>query len=207
MARFVSQTFALPLSNLSKIVVSTGRLSTTLCASIALFSSLASAQISVDQPLPKVAVENGGELILKDSKVQYQNWNSDQLTGKVYLIQHMAGRSSAKEINDPLIERIKVAGFDREKYRTVTVVNADDAIWGTSGFVSSKLEGNKEKYPWSIMVLDKEGVARDIWQLEKKSSAIIVLDQNQQVRWFKDGKLSEREQRQVMQLLEQLQAQ
>ena len=71
----------------------------------------------------------------------------------------------------------------------------------------SKLEGNKEKYPWSIMVLDKDGVARDIWQLEKKSSAIIVLDQNQQVRWFKDGKLSEQEQRQVMQLLEQLQAQ
>ncbi len=221
MARFVSQSLALPLSYFSKTVLPTERLSTAflsttviskallstaLCASIALFSSQASAQISVDQALPKVSIEKDGELMLKDSKVQYQSWNSDQLTGKVYLIQHMAGRSSAKEINDPLIERIKMAGFDREKYSTVTVVNTDDAIWGTSGFVSSKLEGNKEKYPWSIMVLDKEGVARDIWQLEKKSSAIIVLDQNQQVRWFKDGKLSEQEQRQVMQLLEQLQA-
>ncbi|VEI44745.1 putative transcriptional regulator [Actinobacillus equuli] len=44
-----------------------------------------------------------------------------------------------------LIEAIKAAGFDRAKYQTVTIVNADDAIVGTGVFVKIALKTVKLK--------------------------------------------------------------
>lgn len=175
-----------------------------IMALLVTFSLQVTASVNIDKPLPLVSIQKGGELIVSDQKIQYQNWQSDQLTGKVYMIQHMAGRSSAKALNEPMIDRIKAAKFDRDMYQTVTVVNTDDAIWGTGGIVKGKLEDSKQEFPWSMMVLDKEGVAKSQWQLEKKSSAIIVVDKANQVRWIKDGELSEQEKLQVMQLLQQL---
>lgn len=171
---------------------------------LASFSFQVTAAVNVDHPLPMVSIQKGGELVISGKKIKYQNWQSGQLTGKVYMIQHMAGRSSAKALNEPMIDRIKAAKFDRNMYQTVTVVNTDDAIWGTGGIVKGKLEDSKQEFPWSMMVLDKDGVAKSQWQLEKKSSAIIVVDKANQVRWVKDGELNQQEQLQVMQLLKQL---
>lgn len=175
-----------------------------IMALLVTFSLQVTASVNLDKPLPLVSIQKGGVLVISGKKIKYQNWQSDQLTGKVYMIQHMAGRSSAKALNEPMIDRIKAAKFDKSKYQTVTVVNTDDAIWGTGGIVKGKLEDSKQEFPWSMMVLDKEGVAKSQWQLEKKSSAIIVVDKANQVRWMKDGELSEQEQLQVMQLLQQL---
>jgi YtfJ family uncharacterized protein len=36
------------------------------------------------------------ELILNNDKFSYKNWNSAQLPGKVRVVQHIAGRTSAK---------------------------------------------------------------------------------------------------------------
>ena len=171
----------------------------SLCSSWAMATA-----IQVGQVLPQVSIQEGGELVLSGADVTYQHWKSDQLSGKVYVVQHIAGRGSAKEMNAPLIERIKAAKLQPDQYQTVTLVNTDDAIWGTSGIVKGKLEGSKKEFPWSMMVLDKEGAALNQWQLEKQSSAIIVLDKNRQVRWMKEGVLNEDEQNQVMQLVTQL---
>lgn len=156
------------------------------------------------RPLPKVVVSNGGELVLQSGAVEYRPWQSRQLTGKVYLVQHIAGRTSAKALNAPLIERIKAADLPEERYQTVTLVNADDAIWGTGGLVKAKLERNKKEFPWSMMVLDEAGVARSVWNLREESSAIIVLDRENRVRWIKEGALSDQEQQEVMVLIERL---
>ena len=61
------------------------------------------------QRVPPVGIADRGELILENDKFSYKSWNSAQLPGKVRILQHIAGRTSAKEKNATLIEAIKAA--------------------------------------------------------------------------------------------------
>jgi YtfJ family uncharacterized protein len=74
----------------------------------------------------------------------------------VRVVQHIAGRTSAKEKNANLVEAIKAAKF-HDRYQTTTIVNTDDAIPG-SGCLCSSLESNKKLYPWSQFIVDSNGV-------------------------------------------------
>ena len=140
----------------------------------------------------------------KDYQFSYKTWNSAQLVGKVRVLQHIAGRTSAKEKNATLIEAIKSAKLPHDRYQTTTIVNTDDAIPGSGMFVRSSLESNKKLYPWSQFIVDSNGVARGAWQLDEKSSAVVVLDKDGRVQWAKDGALTQEEVQQVMDLLHKL---
>ncbi|MCF3096227.1 YtfJ family protein [Aeromonas australiensis] len=161
-----------------------------LVLTLALLPSLVFAHTVKDgSPVPPVNVADKGELVLNGKDIGYQPWQSTALTGKVFLIQHIAGRSSAKELNAPMIEAIKAAKLSHDKYQTVTIINSNDAIWGTSGFVKSSAEDSKKEFPWSAMVLDAKGMARNAWGLAPESSAIILLDKEGKVLFAKDGRL------------------
>ncbi|WP_406666212.1 YtfJ family protein [Gallaecimonas sp. GXIMD1310] len=160
--------------------------------------------ITPSAPLPAVTVKDDGAIILKDKKFHYAPFNSSSLTGKVRVIQHFAGRTSAKAINQPLIDAIKAAHLPEDKYQTVTIINVDDAIWGTGPFVRSSAKNAKKKYPWSEIVLDEDGVVRKAWELTPDSSAIIVVDPAGKVQFVHDGKLSKAQIAQVMTLVKGL---
>jgi len=161
-----------------------------LVLTLALLPSLVFAHnIKDGNPVPLVNVSDQGELVLSGKDIGYQPWQSQALTGKVFMIQHIAGRSSAKELNAPMIEAIKAAKLPQDKYQTVTIINSNDAIWGTSGFVKSSAEDSKKEFPWSAMVLDAKGMARNAWDLTPESSAIILLDKEGKVLFAKDGPL------------------
>jgi YtfJ family uncharacterized protein len=53
------------------------------------------------QRVPPVGIADRGELILDNDKFSYKPWNSAQLAGKVRVVQHIAGRTSAKEKMQP----------------------------------------------------------------------------------------------------------
>ena len=142
--------------------------------------------------------------MLDKDQFSYKTWNSAQLVGKVRVLQHIAGRTSAKEKNATLIEAIKSAKLPHDRYQTTTIVNTDDAIPGSGMFVRSSLESNKKLYPWSQFIVDSNGVARGAWQLDEKSSAVVVLDKDGRVQWAKDGALTQEEVQQVMDLLQKL---
>ncbi|WP_173636297.1 YtfJ family protein [Paramixta manurensis] len=156
------------------------------------------------QRVAPVGVADKGELLWQHDEFSYQSWNSAQLAGKVRVIQHIAGRSSAKEKNAPLIEAIKAAQLPHDRYQTTTIVNTDDAIPGTGMFVRSSIESNKKQYPWSQFIVDSNGVVKKSWKLEDGGSAIVVLDKLGEVRFAKDGALTQDEVQQVMGLLHQL---
>lgn len=156
------------------------------------------------QRVPPVGIADRGELILENDKFSYKSWNSAQLPGKVRILQHIAGRTSAKEKNATLIEAIKAAKLPHDVYQTTTIVNTDDAIPGSGMFVRSSLESNKKLYPWSQFIVDSNGVTRKAWHLEEESSAIVVLDKNGRVQWVKDGALTQDEVQQVVALLHKL---
>ena len=170
-----------------------------LALSCLLLPMMASAhKFETGQRVPPVGIADRGELILD------KNWNSAQLPGKVRVLQHIAGRTSAKEKNATLIEAIKSAKLPHDRYQTTTIVNTDDAIPGSGMFVRSSLESNKKLYPWSQFIVDSNGVARGAWQLDEESSAIAVLDKDGRVQWAKDGALTQQEVQQVMDLLHKL---
>lgn len=154
--------------------------------------------------VPAVGVNDKGELILQQEKFSYKNWNSAQLSGKVRVVQHIAGRSSAKEMNAALIEAIKAAKLPHDRYQTTTIVNTDDAIPGTGMFVRSSIETNKQQYPWSQFVVDSNGNVQRAWQLQTGRSAIVVLDKQGTVKFVKDGPLTQDEVAKVLELIASL---
>lgn len=175
-----------------------------LCSSV-LFSPLSLAHsLKLDQMLPQTAVSEAGEITLKGQDAAYQQWHSSALSGKVRIVHHLAGRSSAKEKNQAVIDAIKAAHFNQQQYQTTTIINADDAIVGTGMFVKSSAEKGKKENPHSQVVLDDNSTVKKAWGLKEKESAIIVLDKSGKVKFVKEGKLSSDEITQVIQLTKQL---
>lgn len=88
-----------------------------------------------------VYIREGGELLLNsEDEIHYQKWNSTQLAGKVRIIQYIAGRKSAKKKNSLLIKAVEAANFPQDRFQPTTIVNTDDAIFGTGYFVVGKIE-------------------------------------------------------------------
>ncbi|WP_439287145.1 YtfJ family protein [Lonepinella sp. BR2357] len=176
-----------------------------IALSTALFSNVLLAHnIQVNSPLPAVSVQKDGEINLNGDKVQYQGWHSAQLVGKVRVVQHFAGRTAAKEKNEALIQAIKQAGFDRNKYQTTSIINADDAVIGTGIFVKNSAEKGKKENAHSQVILDQQSAVKNAWQLREKDSAVIVLDKTGKVQFVAEGKLSVEHVKEVIDLVGKL---
>ncbi|WP_431224054.1 YtfJ family protein [Serratia sp. L9] len=176
-----------------------------LIISLLLAPILASAHnFQLQQRVAPIGVSDKGELDYANDKFSYKAWNSAQLGGKVRVMQHIAGRTSAKELNEPLIEAIKAAKLPHDRYQTTTIVNTDDAIIGTAVFVRNSIEDSKKEFPWSQFIVDSNGIVKKAWDLQPKSSAIVVLDKDGKIQFAKDGALTPQEVQQVMDLLHQL---
>ncbi len=173
--------------------------------SLAVFPLLTSANnLTLNERVTPVGVNDKGELIYDNNQFSYQGWNSAKLVGKVRIIQHIAGRTSAKELNAPLVDAIKLANLPRDRYQTTTIVNTDDAIIGTGPFVRSSIEENKREFPWSQFIVDSNGFVAKAWGLKAKSSAIIVLDKEGKIVSMKEGALTAAEVQQTISSLHKL---
>lgn len=165
-------------------------------ALILLFAVFASSRawannIQPGQMLPEVQLNERGLLTLDQGEFSYHPWSTQSLMGKVFVIHAIAGRSSAKALNAPLMDAIAAAHYPAQQYQTVSIINLDDAIWGTSGFVVGKVENSMEQHPNAAFVIDNEGKVAQAWGLPSKSSTIIVIDQQGKVLFSQDGALSE----------------
>lgn len=151
-----------------------------------------------------VSITDRGELLLHNDEISYSNWNSLELVGKVRVVQYIAGRTSAKKKNSMLIKAIKNANFPNDRFQPTTIVNTDDVILGSGFFVLGKIEKNKRHYPWAQFIIDSNGMGRRIWQLNEKSSTIMVLDKFGHIQWAKDGNLTPEEVNMVISMVKKL---
>lgn len=156
------------------------------------------------QRVAPVGVTDKGELILQQGEPGYRSWNSARLDGKTGVVLHMAGRLSAKALNESLIQAIADARFPAQTFQITTIVNTDDAIPGSAIFVRRSLESSKQQTPAALFVVDEQGAVRRAWQLEAGGSAVVVLDKQGRVRFAKDGALTQAEVQQVITLIRQL---
>ncbi|KLV02466.1 hypothetical protein ABT56_21485 [Photobacterium aquae] len=177
---------------------------TLLCLLATLLPCTAFAHnLNVGHPIPSATIADKGEILINNGDIAYQNWSTDQLNGKVRVIQAIAGRSAAKEMNAEMMAAITAAKFPSDSYQTTTIINRDDAIWGTGSFVKSSAEDSKRDFSWSSMVLDANGTVQKTWELQPESSAIIVLDKNSTVLFAKEGKLGNNDVEQVIAIVKQ----
>lgn len=160
--------------------------------------------IQLNTYLPAVNVATDGELVLQGEKISYQPWYSKNLAGKVRILHHFAGRSSVKEKNEPLMEAIKAAQLNAEKYQTTTIINADDAVFGTGSFVKSSAEKGKKSNTRSQVIIDQQSAVKNAWNLKEKESLIVVLDKNAQVKFIHEGALSAQQVQDVINLVTEL---
>lgn len=174
----------------------------TLMLAAALFVPAAFAtNVTVGESIPATSVADKGLLMLENDTFSYRKWNSSELKGKVYVLQVMAGRTSAIELNDPMVQAITEAQFPSESFQMVTIINTDDVIWGTAMFVKGAIEDNKRAHPYAEFVVDDSSKVHEFWQLEKESSAIIILNKQGKVLYVKDGAMNGDEVTQAIELI------
>jgi uncharacterized protein len=153
--------------------------------------SLAQSPV-VDQPLPPLKIAELGEMQLEDDEIRYVPWSSERAVEKVHVVQYFAGSLSASEIFEPFTDALQET-YQSGSYHVTTIINLDDALWGTSGFVVSEVSKNKKKFPQSTMVLDEEGNGKASWDLGKRGAGLIILDPSGIVQYFTREALGEQD--------------
>ena len=152
-----------------------------------LTAGLALAAPAPDDRLPDLVIVDRGELLLAAGDVSYRAWHYPQTPGKVHVVQYLAATRSASEINKPFTDRMKIELPQNGEFLSTTILNLDEAMWGTTALVIRELESNKQQFPRAVLVADADGVGLREWALEKDSSTVIVTDPQGVVRYFHQG--------------------
>ena len=148
--------------------------------------------LEIGQSLPTLEIDSRGELLLADDEYSYQAWQVPMEMDKPQVIQYLAGRKSARAQSKPFTDRLE-QDLPEGSVHVTTVINLDDAMWGTSGFVLSEVKKSKRKYPMSTIVLDEDGTGLQTWQLQEGGANILVLNASGTVLYMKQGAMSEGE--------------
>jgi len=174
------------------------------------------AGIVVGQKLPEVAVPDkglmvprvkveGGRMVLEGKDLTFRPWKLSDSAGRVRTIYHLAGRIGIDSVNKPYIDAIIAAKLPEylpdSPYKTLTILNLADALWGTRSIGMGQFEDSQREFPHALYVADEKGAALAAWGLRPKESAVIIVDRDNTVLFFKEGKLSPEEIRQALGLI------
>jgi len=164
-------------------------------------AALPALALDPGQSLPALRVEKLGELQVEGDELQYTAWDSARLSGKIHVLQYLAARPAARNLSKPFTDRLEKSGIPLAHYHVTTIVNLDDAMFGTRGFVLSELERNKRRYHLSTIVADESGAGRLAWGLQGGSSAVIILGPDARVLFFREGAMSEGDIEQALEIV------
>jgi YtfJ family uncharacterized protein len=163
----------------------------------------ATAEVITGKPLPPLTIEARGELLLEQGEYRFTPWQLPGGLGKPHIVQYMPGTMKARDQTRPFTDALEEQ-IPYDKIHMTSVINLDQAMWGTTGFVIGKLESNKERYPASTIVLDEEGLGQQAWALSPKQAVVVILDAGGSVLFFKEGAFSEQDIEETLSLLRQM---
>lgn len=143
------------------------------------------------------------ELTLENNQVVTQASELGELTGKLYTVYHLAPRIGMDELHKPYFDALEAAGLSPEQHQVVTVVNMDEAAWGTTGMVKSRLEDKFKKHPEGRFLLDSNASVKRAWGLKDKSAVIVLLKQDGTILTVKEGAIDVEEVAPLLNLLKQ----
>jgi len=136
--------------------------------------------------------DNGG-------KTNGSAWNSSMLKGKVHILFYVD--PDERKLNESLTQALKKRHFDRNKYASVAMINLA-ATWLPNAILESKLKAKQKEFPDTIYVKDKKKVMVSKWKLADDNSDILIFDKNGKLIYKKFGKLSSKEIKGVLALIE-----
>jgi len=164
------------------------------------------SSIMVGKKLPPIVIKDKGQMVIdhemangimvhkRGTKIKHKTFDSDDLAGRINTIYHLAARSGSDDINQPFIDALIAAKVPEHQpdspYKTTTILNTHDSLWGTAAIGIGRLEDSQKKTAYANYVVDSKGLALKKWGLNTKSSAVILLDKDNTVIYFKDGKMS-----------------
>ena len=154
----------------------------------------------VDAPLPTLNISERGELILSEDDFKFVPWNSDDLVGKVNVIQYFGANMGDRDTFQPFTDLLQVS-FAAGTIHVATLLNLDAAMWGTTGFVVSELKKNKQAHPEATMVLDDNGSGIDTWDLGDAGTGLLVTNNKGIVKFFTPKALSKAEMAATVELI------
>lgn len=164
-----------------------------LAISLTLIAAASFAQNpSLNEPLPQLTIEDKGELLLEGDEFSYGSWSSGENRGEVQVLQYIPGTLGGKKLFKPFTDMLKVE-FPDGSLHVTTIINLDDAMWGTSGMIHSEIKTNKKEFPRSTFVLDKSGVGNKNWALANKGGVLAVVDKSGNVVYLTLEAISEQE--------------
>ena len=168
------------------------RLWKSVAVSLALLGSSLGIALEGGGNLPTLDVPSRGELVMLGDKVSFSPWSSTSIsTGSPALIFHMPARMSSDAAIAPLRARLEAGEYPTESFQSISVVNLDDALWGTSGLVAGELAKNKRAHPQAVLVADDAGRGLKAWQLKSRTIAVILLNAEGEITYLKEGELSQ----------------
>jgi YtfJ family uncharacterized protein len=136
--------------------------------------------------------KNGG-------KIDGSAWESSMLNGKIHTVFYVD--PDKRDLNNPLADALKKKNFDRNKVNSVAIINLA-ATWLPNVFIESKLKEKQKKFPHTIYVKDKNKVLVNQWELADNNSDILIFDQKGKLLYKKFGKVSDKEIKDVISLIE-----
>ena len=136
--------------------------------------------------------DNGG-------KTDGSAWNSKMLKGKVHILFYVD--PDKRDENEALSNALKKRHFDRKKYASVAIINLA-ATWLPNAILESKLKAKQKEFPDTIYVKDKKKVLVSKWKLADDNSDILIFDKKGKLIYKKFGKLSAKEIKSVLALIE-----
>lgn len=162
----------------------TAALATTFCV------ALQAQPIATGSPVPTLVIEDRGEATLNGDDIVYQHWSSETNPGKVHILQYLAATRGASKIYSRFTDSLPET-FEKTDFHITTVLNLDDAMWGTSSFVVSEIESKKREFPGATLVLDEDGDGLKAWELAQKGAALAILDKDSKVLYFTQDPMSD----------------
>lgn len=161
------------------------------------------ADVTIGEPLTPLAISDQGELLFDGEDFSYQDWELPTAgIGKTHILQYMAATTSARDQTQAFTDALE-ANFPTGTFHVTTVLNLDQALWGTSGFVKSKVRSNKKQYPQSTIVLDEDGIGQATWSLAPKDAAVVIMDAGGTVLYFQEGVMDDADIAETLELLQQ----
>ncbi len=145
--------------------------------------------------VPSVVVIDGKD----GGTVEGKAWSSAMLKDKVTVLFYVD--PDERDANKALTQALKSKHFDRNKYRSVAILNLA-ATWMPNAILESKLKSKQKEFPDTVYINDKNKVLVKKWSLKDDSSDILVFDKSGKLIYKKFGKLSQKEIDNVVTLIE-----
>ena len=175
----------------------------TILVALGLSALAAAATPQAGATLESFTIDDPGELTLEGDEVSHRPWSLQAVLGRPAYLQHMAARVGLDETYKPLSDALESRAYAPGDYVAVAIVNRDDAAFGSGLFVDAALKANKRRHPDANIVVDAQGKVLERWGLQPKNAAVLILDSDGTVLFFKEGELTPGEQARALELLEE----